>query len=121
MRAIIPLMLGLVCLLQPQPGQAQFIDWQFKSEYPHVVEFSLYSQHRHDYSWPGPGRVYVLRDASVHSVRTACLVGETLCYGAWVKNREDIYWGTGYNNAQRCSHCCYSCDGRDTGVIRLTP
>lgn len=121
MRNLIVVMALMLSAAYPADADAQFIEWQVKSYHPNVVELSMYSQNRAGYSWPGPGRVYLFDDYQVHSIKTSCLVGETLCYGAWVKNREDIYWGTGYRNSQRCSHCCYQCNGVVTPVISLRP
>ena len=117
------LLAALTMLLAAASGaaQAETLELRFQSEHPNVVEFALYSQHRQGHSWPAPGRVYVLDDYEVNSVRLSCAAGESICYGAWVKNRRDIYWGVGYGNRNRCRNCCYSCDGGRTGVITLTP
>ncbi len=121
MRLFIVLLAVLMSGVHATDADAQYIEWQIQSGHPNVVELALYSQNRVRYSWPGPGRVYLFDDYQVHSIKTSCLVGETLCYGAWVKNREDIYWGTGYKNSQRCSNCCYQCNGVVTPVITLRP
>ncbi len=121
MRSLIVVMTMMLCGAYPADAGAQFIDWQVRSDHPNVVELAMYSQNRPAYSWPGPDRVYLFDDSQLHSIRTSCLVGETLCYGAWVRNREDIYWGTGPRNGQRCSNCCYPCNGVVTPVITLRP
>lgn len=119
-RSALLLLVAFCGLASAGAAQAQFIDWRFQSDYPYVLEYSLYSQNRPRYSWPGPGRVYVLADSREQTIRTSCMVGETICYGAWVRNRTRTYWGVGYNKTQGCTRCCYQCDGVQTGLIRFT-
>ena len=102
------------------PLRAETLTWKIRSEHPKVVSLEFYSQRR-DVAWPGDGQVYVLKDYDTHTYRLSCRAGESICYGAWVRNRERSYWGVGANNRNSCRHCCYTCDGGETKVIVLNP
>lgn len=102
------------------PAQAQNeMTFQIKSRYPYKVQIALYSQDRKGHVWPGAGRAYNLDDSQVHQLRISCMGGEKVCYGGWVTGNAQTYWGVGNNNAQRCSNCCYTCNGGMTPVINL--
>lgn len=104
-----------------QPAEAGSLLWRFESKHPNVVNVELYSDTRRGHVWPGNNRVYVLDDYSVKTINISCRSGEKVCYGAWVKNRSNLYWGVGYKNRNRCSSCCYTCNGGETRVIVLNP
>ncbi len=116
MRMMCALLLALVAFT----AGAESLTWKLRSEHPNVVSASFYSQDR-NVAWPGNGQVYILDDYEVHTTRLSCISGETICYGAWVRNRSDIYWGVGARNEHRCSTCCYVCDGGTTPVKALKP
>ena len=100
------------------PASADTITWRIRSKYPYKLHMEFYSQNR-DVSWPGGGRVYVLKDSRFHTYRLNCRRGETICYGAWVTTNQDRWWGVGAYNTRRCSSCCYRC-GQHTRNITLT-
>ena len=102
-------------------SHAETLEWQFRSEHPKVVDVELYSHSRRGHVWPGNNKVYVLNDYSTKTIRISCRSGEKVCYGAWVRNRSNLYWGVGYKNRNRCSSCCYTCNGGQTKVIVLNP
>lgn len=104
-----------------QSAEAGSLLWRFESKHPNVVNVELYSDTRRGHVWPGNNRVYVLDDYSVKTINISCRNGEKVCYGAWVKNRSNLYWGVGYKNRNRCSNCCYTCNGGQTRVIVLNP
>jgi len=104
-----------------QPAEAGSLLWRFESKHPNVVNVELYSDTRRGHVWPGNDRVYVLDDYSVQTIDISCRNGEKICYGAWVKNRSNSYWGVGYKNRNRCSSCCWTCNGGQTKVIVLNP
>ena len=102
------------------PAQAQSeMTFQIKSHYPYKVQVALYSDARKGHVWPGVGRAYNLDDSQTHQIKIACLGGEKICYGGWVTGNSTTYWGVGNNNAQRCTNCCYTCNGGMTPVINL--
>jgi hypothetical protein len=102
------------------PAQAQGeMTFQIRSNYPYKVQIAFYSQDRKGHQWPGPGRAYNLDDSQVHSFRIACQNGEKICYGGWVTGNAQTYWGVGNNSTQRCSNCCYTCNGGATQLINL--
>ncbi|WP_155190098.1 hypothetical protein [Roseibium denhamense] len=115
---LVPFVIGATLA---NPASAQTIKWQFQSNHPNVVNVELYSDSRRGHVWPGSNRVYVLDDYSTKTINISCRYGETICYGAWVRNRNNSYWGVGYKNRNRCSSCCYQCDGGTTNVIVLNP
>ena len=102
-------------------SHAETLEWQFRSEHPKVVDVELYSHSRRGHVWPGNNKVYVLNDYSTKTIRISCRSGEKVCYGAWVRNRSNLYWGVGYKNRNRCSSCCYTCNGGSTKIIVLNP
>ena len=104
-----------------QSAEAGSLLWRFESQHPNVVNVELYSDTRRGHVWPGNNRVYVLDDYSVKTINISCRNGEKICYGAWVKNRSNLYWGVGYKNRNRCSSCCWTCNGGQTKVIVLNP
>jgi len=103
------------------PASAETLLWRFESKHPNIVSVELYSDSRRGHVWPGSNKVYVLDDYSVKTINISCRSGEKVCYGAWVKNRTNLYWGVGYKNRNRCSNCCYTCNGGQTRVIVLNP
>lgn len=93
--------------------------WQIQSFYRHKVDLAFYSQNRR-HEWPGGGNVYILNDYSVRKIRIACVNGERVCYGAWVRGNTRSYWGSGYKSAHRCQTCCYTCQNNVvTQVFKL--
>jgi hypothetical protein len=88
------------------PTQAVF---RIKSNHPNVVHVSYYSQTRRGYSWPGGNQAWVLKDSQWHTHTLNCNIGEQICYGAWVVNQSNTYWGSGLNGRQSCPNCCITC------------
>jgi hypothetical protein len=115
------LALSIVYLFASQPASAETLLWRFESKHPKVVDVELYSDTRRGHVWPGNNKIYVLDDYSVKTISISCRRGERVCYGAWVRNRSNLYWGVGYKNRNRCSSCCYTCNGGQTKVIVLNP
>lgn len=102
-------------------AHAETLTWRFRSDYPKIVDVELYSETRPGHVWPGHNKIYVLDDYATKTISISCWSGEKICYGAWVRNRENIYWGVGYNNRNRCQSCCYTCNGGQTQIIVLNP
>ena len=99
---------------------AESLTWYFRSDHPNIVSLEVYSQSR-NHVWPGNGDAYVLDDWDVHSFPLSCRSGEKICYGAWVRNESNSYWGAGYDGIEACDDCCYYCEGGSTPVIVLNP
>jgi hypothetical protein len=120
---------GAVCLVLTiiylaatgAPVSAETLMWRFESKHPKIVDVELYSDTRRGHVWPGNNKIYVLDDYTVKTISISCRRGESVCYGAWVRNRSSLYWGVGYKNSNRCSNCCYTCNGGQTRVIVLNP
>lgn len=101
-------------------GYAANLTFYLQSQHPNVVSLEFYSQDR-NHVWPGNDQVYLLDDYDTHEFSLSCNKGEKICYGAWVRNRSDLYWGVGLDNAEYCKDCCYNCNGGHTPVIVLNP
>lgn len=70
--------------------------------------------------WPSNGEVYYIADSQIHTYRIDCYQGEKICYGAWVSGSAlNDYWGTGYNNKNSCTGCCYTCPAWNPSLIEL--
>lgn len=100
------------------PVLAADVTFVMRNEHPNAVEVELYSQDR-DYVWPGNNQVFYLDDGETKQIPLSCNEGESICYGAWVSGDRGTYWGTGPDNAETCSDCCYVCTGGETEEINL--
>lgn len=100
------------------PAAAADITIMMQNDHPNAVEVELYSQDR-DHVWPGNNQVYYLDDGETKQIPLACEEGENICYGAWIAGDQGTYWGTGPDNKESCSDCCYTCEGGETETIRL--
>jgi hypothetical protein len=101
-------------------AQSDTLSMSIESHHPNVVSLEFYSQ---DYNraWPGDGQVYVLDDSNTHNYNLECQTGEQICFGAWVRNQSDTYWGVGMNDANNCTNCCYTCGDGGSNVQVLNP
>jgi hypothetical protein len=110
----------LPALLPIDAVKADSLTWTFRSDHPNVVSLEFYSKTR-NHVWPGDGKVYILDDSEEHTYNLGCRTGEKICYGAWVRNRSDEYWGVGYDGKEGCTGCCYTCGAGATKVFVLNP
>jgi hypothetical protein len=108
---------AVLCVALPALGED--LTFRMKSNHRNKVQVEFYSQNR-NHAWPGGNKAYNIDDYEVHSFRLTCNRGEKICYGAWVTGNSSRYWGVGINNRQRCSNCCYTCNG-GTASIELNP
>lgn len=93
--------------------------WKIRSFSSKPVELKFFSQNRRNV-WPGATKVYVIRDYTVKSFPLACINGEKICYGAWLKGNTKSYWGVGSDGKQKCTSCCYTCNGKtETAIVNL--
>lgn len=99
----------LLCLLSTS-ALAGSMSFTFKSNAEYAVMLEFASQDR-DHQWPGNGNAYKIEDYDAHAYKISCVNGENICYGAWVENTSDEYWGVGMDNGQRCTDCCWVCKG----------
>lgn len=90
-----------------------------RNEHENALELEFYSQDR-NHIWPGNNQVYYLDDGETKQIPITCRQGENICYGAWISNDKQTYWGTGPDNEEDCSDCCYVCDSGETEEIQLT-
>lgn len=104
----------------PSIAQASDITFNLQSQHPNVVSLEFYSQNRNA-AWPGDGQVYIMDDYNTQSYKLNCQAGEQICYGAWVRNQSQSYWGVGMDDGNYCTDCCYTCNGGSTPVITLNP
>ena len=111
--------IATVALLATVPAAfAADVTFEMRNSHPNAVEVELYSQDR-KHVWPGNNEVYYLDDGETKSISLSCKQGENICYGAWVSGDKSTYWGTGPNNADTCTDCCYTCTGGTTEEINL--
>lgn len=118
--AFAALVAALMLAFVPGPAQAQSeMTFRVQSDYDYKFQVAFYSEDRKGHVWPGGGKAYNLDDSQVHNMKIACLGGEKICYGGWVKGNAKRYWGVGNNNSQRSQKCRYVCDGGQMPVIAL--
>jgi hypothetical protein len=106
-------------LLSTTQVHAEDMTVVIRNDHPNALELEFYSQDR-DHVWPGDNKVYYLDDGETKEIPISCRQGENICYGAWISNDKQTYWGTGPDNEEDCSDCCYTCDGGQTEEIQLT-
>lgn len=120
-KAMLAVMLAACSLLfVSAAAQAQSdITFRFQSEYKYKAQVKFFSQDRKGYEWPGGGKAYNLDDSDVHAIKLKCLGGEKICYGGWVTGNAKLYWGVGADGKNRCTSCCFTCNGGQTPVLTL--
>jgi hypothetical protein len=104
-------------LMIPSAASADTLTFKMRSFSSSAVEIAFYSQNRKT-EWPGGGKVYAKSGHDVASYPLTCVKGEKICYGAWLKGNASRYWGVGQGNTQKCSDCCYTCNGKTVTPIR---
>ncbi len=102
------------------PADAEEITWRFKSEHQNTVSLEFYSQDR-NHVWPGNGKVYTIDDWDTHAYTLSCRNNELICFGAWVRNQSNTYWGSGYDDKHSCENCCARCGQGDVQTQVLNP
>jgi len=115
---LLSVLVGLAAGLGPSIASAAKLTWHVRSEHSKVTSLEFYSQDR-DYVWPANGEVYVIDDYDTHTYTLSCNEGEKICYGAWIRNNSDSYWGSGYNGEQACENCCFTCGAGETPTMVL--
>ncbi len=80
-----------------------------------TVVMGFYSQTRPGLAWPGLNQGYNLEPGESRAQSLNCRFNEKVCYGAWYRdNPAGSYWGAGFNGANGCTSCCFTCG--QTGV-----
>ncbi len=124
MKHIITLLLsGLIFVagsLSGAPADAGEMTWRLKSEHPNTVSLEFYSQDR-NHVWPGDGQIYLLDDWDTHAFSLTCRNNELICFGAWVRNGSDTYWGSGLDDKNSCENCCARCGQGEVQTQVLKP
>ena len=84
------------------------------------IEFA--SQTRKGRYWPGGDKVWRLPAHETRSFTLACNPGEKICYGAWRIVEQSRHWGGGYDVAEACSSCCFTCgSGTHEKILNAGP
>lgn len=110
---------AVALLLSLSLCRADTFTFQVRSLHKFTAQVEFYSQDRNA-AWPGGNRAYLLDDDDVHTLRLNCRAREKICFGAWDKGQAKPQWGTGLNQAQPCTNCCWFCEqGRQTPIITL--
>ena len=112
-------LLAAASLFATQASAAELV-WRIQSEHPNHVSLEFYSQDR-NHVWPGGGEVYVIKDWDTHTYSLTCKDGEKICYGAWVRNETNTYWGKGVDGAEACETCCAVCGRGELSTQVLKP
>ena len=103
------------------PAYSADMTWQMKSNYRYTVDVKFFSKNR-NWSWPGPNRVWTLKDSRVTRLTINCRRGEKICYGAWSRgNPNAAYWGVGQYGDSGCRSCCYTCGNVTIPIRNLNP
>lgn len=115
-----PVLIALAAALLAPPtlAFADNLTFKLRSFHKNQVDVAFYSQNR-NHSWPGGGKVWVIKDYDVHNYSLNCARGEKICYGAWVRGASSSYWGGGKGGREACRSCCFICNGGETPVINL--
>ena len=100
------------------PDTYESVDWSITSQSRYSVMLEFYSQDRNA-AWPGGGQAYIIRDYDEHRYSLRCRSTEKICYGAWVENDPDQYWGAGMDDRFGCDNCCMICRDGNTKALTL--
>jgi hypothetical protein len=107
-----------------EPSEASIKDnqirWRFRNAYGRRIEYKLFAWNR-NWSWPGGNNAFDLpANNKTYKTTIQCKRGEKVCYGAWVANNRNIFWGVGYNARYNCRNCCFTCKGVVTPTFVFT-
>ena len=118
LKQFIEIALVAICLT-PGCSYAQTLTWKFQSFDKTVVDIQFYPESR-TRLFPANRPVYSLDDYGMHSYTISCAAGEKICYGAWMRTNTSAHWGKGKDEKNRCSDCCYTCNGGTTPIHKLS-
>lgn len=116
MKRLIAGALAALFVMQTSVAFAASMTWRLRAFDKHAVDVTFYSKSRKAV-WPGNGQVWTIRDYNVKTFKLNCIVGEKICYGAWVRGSSREYWGVGQGGTRGCKTCCYTCS--ENGVTPI--
>lgn len=99
------------------PARASSLVFKMTNKDSYDMQVEFYSESR-KHVWPGGNKVFVLRRGGTQRFALNCNAGEKICYGTWRTNGDDTYWGSGHDDRQHCSNCCFIC-GRGEARVSL--
>ena len=108
----------LALFLMTAPAGAAEMSFYIDNQQNYDVAVELYGE-RPGRVWPGNDKVYLIEKGYRKSVPVTCDAGERICYGAWRVGNDRVFFGSGPDNAYRCTDCCFICLQSDTATIRL--
>jgi hypothetical protein len=114
---LVAMLLPLLGIAAPNTASADTMTWQLRSYSPNAVEVKFFSQNR-SVTWPSATTHYDIKDFKVHSFKLSCVAGEQICYGAGVSGNLKRHWGMSTDGKQRCTSCCFTCNGDTTTAIQ---
>jgi hypothetical protein len=92
------------------PAQAASQTFTITNDSPYDAQVDFESETR---VWPGRDQAYTIRSGESRDISLTCTYGEEICYGGWVINHGEYYWGEGPRHNMRCSKCCVNCGHGD--------
>ena len=102
------------------PGTPVNFTWRFQKNSGGVARVKMFARARGNV-WPSANTNWRMDGPGLYSFTTTCRHGEKMCYGGWKDGDTDSFWGTGFENDQGCSDCCYTCVRGQSPVIPLDP
>jgi hypothetical protein len=94
------------------------ISWRFNNRSGVKVLYRFYSKSR-NWVWPSNNKAFVLPNGQNQRNDITCKRGEYVCYGAWVSNNPNFFWGVGKSGNRPCANCCFTCNGVTTPIYVL--
>jgi hypothetical protein len=113
------LLMLLGCGFATKNAQASDVVVTIHNDHPMSVNVELYSASRQT-AWPGNGETWTLADKVAKEFPISCEQGETICYGAWISDNREVFWGIGPDRDQPCDNCCFTCESDGANNINLT-
>lgn len=85
------------------------VTWRVNNGFGRSVGVAFFSK---SIRWPTGNGWHPLDTPGEREYVLACVVGETICYGARsADNGASAYWGWSAESRVGCSECCFLCDG----------
>jgi hypothetical protein len=115
------LILFLLCIVPMRAAEAASFDWRWTNRSGKLVHVQIYANGRNNI-WPATEQHWIVpSDRKFYTNRISCKRGEKICYGAWIADQPDLYWGVGKGGQQNCSNCCFVCDGQQSSMLSFDP
>lgn len=81
----------MLALAASAPAVAETLTLRVQSKHPNIVDVEFYSRSR-NIVWPGNKQVVPIKDDARHAYKLNCQPGEKICYGAWVRGNQSVFW-----------------------------